>query len=136
MKLDRHGIRFNIWLFFLLFAVGIVLMLGILQFSLVRPYYRSNQVHTVEHVADELENSLLNENRNQEDIEQANRTVFPTMSVYRSSTVRVRSCTDRTISATDVFSIFRTAMSAVRLYRSVIQLRCRIICSRTEDCSG
>ncbi|MBR2990592.1 MAG: HAMP domain-containing histidine kinase [Solobacterium sp.] len=76
MKLDRHGIRFNIWLFFLLFAVGIVLMLGILQFSLVRPYYRSNQVRTVEHVADELENSLLNENRNQEDIEQANRTVF------------------------------------------------------------
>ena len=76
MKLDRHGIRFNIWLFFLLFAVGIVLLLGVLQFSLVRPYYRSNQIRVVERVADELEDCLLVDTSSAEGIEQANRTVF------------------------------------------------------------
>ncbi len=75
MKLDRHGIRFNIWLFFLLFAVGIVLILGILQFSLVRPYYRSNQIRVVEQVSEDIETYLLSDTESG-DIDRINQTVF------------------------------------------------------------
>ncbi len=62
MRLDRHGIRFNIWLFFFLFAVFVVAILGILQFSLIKPYYRNNKTITVKQISDQIQNYVLNQN--------------------------------------------------------------------------
>ena len=64
MKLDRHGIRFSIWMFFLLFAIGVVLLLGILQFSLIKPYYRNNKIQVVKEVGDRIQEYVINDNGN------------------------------------------------------------------------
>ena len=71
MKLDRHGIRFSIWLFFFLFAIGVVLLLGILQFSLVKPYYRNNKIQVVKEVGDQIQEYVINENGNSAAINRA-----------------------------------------------------------------
>ncbi len=71
MKLDRHGIRFQIWFFYLLFAVLIVLLLGVLQFSLIKPYYRNNQIRTVREVSAEIKRFIIDENSNPESISKA-----------------------------------------------------------------
>ena len=59
MKLDRHGIRFNVWLFFFLFAIGVVALIGVLQFTLIKPYYRNNKIKTVQQVADRIQNYMI-----------------------------------------------------------------------------
>ena len=64
MKFDRHGIRFQFWFFYLIFAVFIVLLLGILQFSLIKPYYRNNQIRTVQYVSNEIQRFILDDNGN------------------------------------------------------------------------
>lgn len=71
LKLDRHGIRFSIWLFFFLFAIGVVLLLGILQFSLVKPYYRNNKIQVVKEVGDQIQEYVINENGNSAAINRA-----------------------------------------------------------------
>ena len=71
MKLDRHGIRFSIWLFFFLFAIGVVLLLGILQFSLVKPYYRNNKIQVVKEVGDQIQEYVINDNGNSAAINRA-----------------------------------------------------------------
>ena len=64
MKLDRHGIRFSFWLVFITFAIGVVLMLGVLQFSLIKPYYRNNKILTVKQVAEEIQQYVIQDNAN------------------------------------------------------------------------
>ncbi|MBQ1469216.1 MAG: hypothetical protein IIZ27_12130, partial [Solobacterium sp.] len=64
MKFDRHGIRFQFWFFYLIFAVFIVLLLGILQFSLIKPYYRNNQIRTVQYVSNEIQRFIIDDNGN------------------------------------------------------------------------
>ena len=64
MKLDRHGIRFSIWAFFFLFALGVVLLLGILQFSLIKPYYRHSKIQTVKEVGDQIQEYVIEDNGN------------------------------------------------------------------------
>ncbi len=55
-----RGIKFNVWLDFFLFALGILLILGILQFSLIRPYYRNNKLDTIEQVAEKIQTYIIN----------------------------------------------------------------------------
>ncbi len=62
MKLDRKGIRFNLWLFYLLFAIAIVVMLGFLQVLLIKPYYRNTKKETVRHVLDKIETYVIEQN--------------------------------------------------------------------------
>ena len=51
-------------MFFFLFAIGVVLLLGVLQFSLVKPYYRSNKLQVVKEVGDQIEEYVIKENGN------------------------------------------------------------------------
>lgn len=62
MKLDRHGIRFNIWLFFFLFAIMILLLIGVLQYSMVKPYYRNSKIQTVKRVAEQIQEYMIDSN--------------------------------------------------------------------------
>lgn len=71
MKLDRHGIRFTIWLSFFLFAVMIVGLLGILQMALIQPYYRDSKIRSVQEVSDVLAGSLLLKTADEKDIAKA-----------------------------------------------------------------
>ncbi|MEE3487027.1 MAG: HAMP domain-containing sensor histidine kinase [Bulleidia sp.] len=68
MKLDNHGIRFNIWLYFFLFGTAMVLLLGTLQFALITPYYRTTTTRTVHQVADSIKENLLTRKSTNEDI--------------------------------------------------------------------
>ncbi len=74
MKLDRHGIYFNMWLFFFLFAVGIVLTLGVMQFNLIRPYYRNSKIQSVKKVSDDVQSYIIDESSTESDISKAFQT--------------------------------------------------------------
>lgn len=66
MKLDTKGIKFRVWLFFVVFIIAVVLLLGILQFSFIRPYYRNSKITTVKQIADLVEERIINQNGNDE----------------------------------------------------------------------
>ncbi len=67
MKFDLKGIRFNTWLYFFLFSLTILLVLGILQISLIKPYYRNDRIRNIELIAGVIENDLLKNNINSSD---------------------------------------------------------------------
>lgn len=60
MKINLHGIRTRMFIMYVLFAVGIVATLGVLQVSLIRPYYRENKTKVVQKVSDHIEKYILN----------------------------------------------------------------------------
>ncbi|MEG0177306.1 sensor histidine kinase [Anaerorhabdus sp.] len=66
MKHRLRGIKFNVWLDFFLFALAILLILGILQFSLIKPYYRNNKMTAIKEVAGQLESYIINNNTGSE----------------------------------------------------------------------
>lgn len=59
MKLDYRGIIFRIWLYIFTFAIGIVVLLGSLQFFLIRPYYRNTKITVVKNIVSILQDSLI-----------------------------------------------------------------------------
>ncbi|MCF0110163.1 MAG: hypothetical protein HUJ57_08940 [Erysipelotrichaceae bacterium] len=61
MKLDLKGIRFNLWLSFFFFALGIIFLFGILQISLIKPYYRGEKIKMVREVASQFESQLTSD---------------------------------------------------------------------------
>ena len=62
MKLDKNGIRFRFWLVFFLLALGITVLIGVLQTGLIRPYYRNSKINAVSTVADIIQDDLLKKN--------------------------------------------------------------------------
>ncbi|MCR5795491.1 MAG: HAMP domain-containing histidine kinase [Solobacterium sp.] len=62
MKLDKNGIRFRFWLVFFLLALGITVLIGVLQTGLIRPYYRNSKINAVSTVADIIQEDLLTKN--------------------------------------------------------------------------
>lgn len=62
LKLDFKGIRFHIWLYFVLFALGILALFGILQNVLIEPYYRGTKISDIQEVADVIQEKLIDSN--------------------------------------------------------------------------
>ncbi len=82
------------WLYFFVFAVGVVLLLGILQFSLVKPYYRNNKLQTVKHVSNEIQRYVIEENQNSAAVHRAFQVAVDNnvcVSIYNSSGAMVYS---------------------------------------------
>lgn len=67
MKLDKNGIRFRLLVSFVLLAVSIVLLLGLMQVSLIRPYYRNSKIQSTKVIAESLQEKLLSASGGQED---------------------------------------------------------------------
>lgn len=61
LKLDFRGIRFRIWMTILVLSAGILVLLGVLQIGLIRPYYRNSKISSVKLVADAIEEDLIRE---------------------------------------------------------------------------
>lgn len=53
-----RGIRFTVGLSFIAFAIGIVIVLGLLQFIFIKPYYRNSQINNVANVASAISSYL------------------------------------------------------------------------------
>ena len=53
-----RGIRFTVGLAFIAFAIGIVIVLGLLQFIFIKPYYRNSQINNVANVANAISSYL------------------------------------------------------------------------------
>ena len=62
MKLDFKGLKFNVWLIVFLVALGVVFVMGILQFSLIRPYFRDNKVQAVKLISQDIQKYVINDN--------------------------------------------------------------------------
>ncbi len=60
MKINFNGIRFNMWLSFFAVAMGTLLILGILQISLIKPYYRNIKVESVGLIIDSIAEKMIN----------------------------------------------------------------------------
>ena len=60
MKHKFKGVRFNIWLCFFVFSLGILTILGFLQVALIKPYYRDDRLKTIEVIANTIENDIIN----------------------------------------------------------------------------
>lgn len=56
-----RGLKFNVWLQFFLVALGVVLIMGILQFSLIKPYFKDNKVQSVKALSVTMEEMILEE---------------------------------------------------------------------------
>ena len=71
MKLDKHGIRFSMWIIFTVFAIAIIVVFGLLQILLIKPYYRKTQINTVQNVSNGIENYVITDNSSNVDISKA-----------------------------------------------------------------
>ncbi|MCI6068438.1 MAG: HAMP domain-containing histidine kinase [Galactobacillus timonensis] len=96
MKVDRHGIRFQLWLVFLLFAVMIVGILGVLQTALVQPYYRNSKIQSVQQVSNAITQDLLLNAADEKAVSDALQ-----ISVENSVCVQVYNDQDRLVYETD-----------------------------------
>lgn len=67
MKFDLKGIRFNIWLYFLGFALLVLLLFGLFQAVLIRPYYRSDRIATIESLANTIKSDIFDQNNVSQD---------------------------------------------------------------------
>lgn len=59
MKFRTKAIRFRLWLYFSLFSMVILLVLGSIQALLIKPYYRRDRQEKISVVADKVVNDLL-----------------------------------------------------------------------------
>ena len=72
MKFDRHGLRFRLMCAFMFLAVSVIFLLGVLQLSLIRPYFRQTKTEAVKEIAIELKEQLLsNHGGSKEDVDAA-----------------------------------------------------------------
>ncbi len=59
LKFKLRGIKFHLWLDFFLFALGILIILGVLQFSFIKPYYRNNKIAEIKQVSTVLQEYVI-----------------------------------------------------------------------------
>jgi len=71
LRIDRHGIVYTIWKYFVVFAVGILLVLGVMQILLIKPYYRNNKIVTVSRVTDLVREYILENSSSADDLTRA-----------------------------------------------------------------
>ncbi|MBQ3419103.1 MAG: HAMP domain-containing histidine kinase [Erysipelotrichaceae bacterium] len=73
MKFNFKGIKFKTWLYFFIFSIVILSLLGFLLVAFIKPYYRENRIETIDILVDKIENDLINREKNEEGIEETNR---------------------------------------------------------------
>ena len=72
MKFDFRGIRFRMMLAFLALALSVIFLLGALQISLIRPYFRESKTASIKGIASSIQQMLLSsDGGNSEDVENA-----------------------------------------------------------------
>ena len=76
MKFNFKGIRFNTWLTFFGFSLSILLLLGILLVSFIKPYYRNSQLNSIDTIVSTIEDRLINKNVSDSDVEETSRVVI------------------------------------------------------------
>ncbi len=59
LKLDLKGIKFNTWLYLFLFSMAILLAIGLLQVTLIKPYFRDQRMNAIRLAANEINERLL-----------------------------------------------------------------------------
>ena len=75
MKFNFKGIKFRTWLYFLIFSVVMLGLLGFLLIAFIKPYYRENRIETINTIVDKMEEELLLEKGDSKGVEETNRLV-------------------------------------------------------------
>lgn len=73
MKFNFKGIKFKTWLYFLIFSILMLLILGILLIAFIKPYYRENRLKTIDNLINTIEEDLLLNKSSDEEIDKTNR---------------------------------------------------------------
>lgn len=75
MKLNLKGIKFKTWLYFLVFSIVMLTILGVLLIAFIKPYYRENRLKTIDTIVETIEDDLLTGKVSDEKVERTNRLV-------------------------------------------------------------
>ena len=62
---NKKGIKFKTWLYFLMFSVLMLFLLGFLLIVLIKPYYRENRIQAINNIVDTIEKQLIDKKANQ-----------------------------------------------------------------------
>jgi len=76
LKIDFKGIRFNTWLYFLVFSFSILALLGFLLLVLIKPYYRQNKLSFIDNITAQIESSLINSKADQTAVDNMSKLVM------------------------------------------------------------
>ena len=76
MKFNKKSIGFNTWLYFLGFSILILVLLGVLLSVFIKPYYRDNQLQTIDTIASSIETNLINKSPSDKDIDDTSKLVI------------------------------------------------------------
>ncbi len=60
MKFNFKGIKFKTWIYFFVFSIVILSLLGILLVAFIKPYYRENRINTIDTIVMTIQDELLN----------------------------------------------------------------------------
>lgn len=75
MKLNFKGIRFSTWLYFFVFSISILGLLGFLLVVFIKPYYRNDRIETVDVISNTIETMLVQDKITSNDLDTVTRTV-------------------------------------------------------------
>ncbi|MBR0461222.1 MAG: HAMP domain-containing histidine kinase [Erysipelotrichaceae bacterium] len=75
MKFNFKGIKFRTWLYFLIFSVVMLGLLGFLLIAFIKPYYRANRIETINTIVDKMEEELLLDKADSKGVEETNKLV-------------------------------------------------------------
>ena len=76
MKFNTKSIGFNTWLYFFGFSFLILVLLGLLLSAFIKPYYRDNQLKTIDTIASTIETYLINKSPSDSDIDDTSKLVI------------------------------------------------------------
>lgn len=76
MKFNTKSIGFNTWLYFFGFSFLILVLLGLLLSAFIKPYYRDNQLKTIDTIASTIETNLINKSPSDSDIDDTSKLVI------------------------------------------------------------
>ena len=76
LKFNTKSIGFNTWLYFFGFSFLILVLLGLLLSAFIKPYYRDNQIKTIDTIASTIETNLINKSPSDSDIDDTSKLVI------------------------------------------------------------
>ncbi len=75
MRFNFKGIKFKTWLYFLIFSLVMLILLGVLLVAFIKPYYRENRIKMIDTIVSTIEDDLLTNKPTKQSVDRANKLV-------------------------------------------------------------
>ena len=75
MRFNFKGIKFKTWIYFFVFSIVILSLLGILLVAFIKPYYRENRITTIDTIVKTIQDELLQNKTSEKAIRDVDRLI-------------------------------------------------------------